>query len=203
MKKVLLKTFIPLCSMLFVVSSHSQVAKRILIINNYNVGEEHMRKNKKAFFMELSDSLPGRLSVWTLNRGYEPVIVNGYTQIDSGGINLVYNLIRMHQCSLAIVVNKLDVYFNIRETEVTREGSSKSKTAYYNITSLVTYSLFDTASLIKQQEIISSTPHSSRPVFSGLFAAGPNIMNNKEDAVKILDANVRDYMLGRFKEINK
>lgn len=200
MKKGLLNSCFLLLGILSNTLVFSQITKRILLINNYNVQEEHMRKNKKAFFLALSDTLTDRLTAWTLNRGYETVVLKGYTAIDSTGSNLVYDLIRTNQCSLAIVINKFDVYFNIEETEVTRdESGGKSKTAHYNIASLVTYSLFDTGNLIKKQDIIRTTPHSSRSVISGLLAAGPNIMNNKEDAVKILEINVRDYMLDEFK----
>lgn len=202
MKKVLLNITVILVMLLSVPGVSAQNTSRILIINNYNIAEEHMRKNKKAFFTELADSLPGRVAAWALNRGYEPVILTGYTPIDSAGNNLVYGLIRMNECSLAIVINKFDVYFNIRDTEVTRDENGKSKTAYYDITSFVTYSLYDSGKLIKTDERFSSTPHSSRSVVSGLLATGPNIMNNKEDAVKILDANVRDYMMAAF-PVNK
>jgi hypothetical protein len=43
-------------------------------------------------------------------------------------------------------------------------------------------------------QIASSQYHSSRSVISGLLAAGPNIVNNKESALLVMRDNVEKYL---------
>jgi hypothetical protein len=43
-------------------------------------------------------------------------------------------------------------------------------------------------------QITASQYHSSRSVISGLLAAGPNIVNNKESALSVMRDNVEKYL---------
>ena len=183
--------------------SFSQSNKRILILSNYNVNAESIRKNKKEFFTELNNTLLNSLFSWCTNKQFEPVLLSGYTSLDSGSINLLQSIIQHNNCTNAIVVNKFDVYFSIDNVDVTKNANGKSKEAHYNIYSMVNYSFFDTANLIKTDNVISYTSHSSRAVISGLFATGPNIMNNKDDARNIIEANVEQYMFSCFNKNQK
>ena len=178
--------------------SIGQSSKKLLILNNYNIREESIRKNKKAFFLELSDSLLSRLAAWGSNLEYETVVLPGYTSLDSSGISMLPNLLQRNNCSRAVVVKEFDVYFAIYDVEVTKDGGSKSKEAFYNIYSNAVYDLTDSSQKIKTDRVTVSASHSSRKVLSGLLSAGPNIMSNKRDAMSILEQNAREYMRAYF-----
>ena len=141
------------------------------------------RDNKEQLFMQLIDTM----MYWAAkkiqeNAGFETEVIRGYTP--ANGDSTIYRLIAEHKATHAINVSNFDVSFEQTRVEVTKDNSgSKSREAYYDIVADISYSFYAHDSLIKQRDLHQSRFHSSRSVASGLLAAGPNIVVQRDDAI--------------------
>jgi hypothetical protein len=72
--------------------------------------------------------------------------------------------------------------------------TGKEREAFYDIVSVINYTLFDKSGLVKALPVYRSRFHSSRSVVSGLLAAGPNIVPNNHDALAIVQDNGFEYL---------
>ena len=167
-------------------------------MSNYNLGEESMRKNKKELFYQINDSLIAGIQSYLQNKQTKTQIIYGFTQLADSGDRAVYEIMKKDTAVSAIVINHFDIYFEQSNVETNKSADGTSKRAYYNISSLIRYSYYDTNHLIKSSEVNYSEAHSNRPVFSGLFASGPNIVSNKKDALTIATKNVVIYFDSYF-----
>ena len=77
---------------------------------------------------------------------------------------------------------------------MTIELQKLQREAFYDIQAEVTYSLAANEEAVAAETIVVSKFHSSRFELSGLLAAGPSMVSNNDDAMAILNQNVRQYL---------
>ena len=160
--------------------------QKIILLNNYNVAAKKYRDNKEQLFLQLIDTM----MYWAATRihdnaGIETEVIRGYTPANSD--SSISSLIAFHKASHAISVSNFDVSFVQTRVDVTKDNSgSKNREAYYDIVADISYSFYAHDSLIKQRDLHQSRFHSSRSVASGLLAAGPNVVVQKDDAYRIV-----------------
>ena len=168
--------------------------QKIILLNNYDVAAKKYRDNKEQLFLQLIDTM----MYWAgkrikENTGIETEVIRGYTSANSD--SSISSLIAVHKASHAMSVNYFDVSFEQTRVDVTKDNSgSKSRQAYYDIVSDISYSFYAHDSLIKKRDLHQSRFHSSRSVTSGLLAAGPNVVVQKDDAYRIVQESWQQYL---------
>ena len=168
--------------------------QKIILLNNYDVASKKYRDNKEQLFLRLIDTM----MYWAGKRindntGIETQVIRGYTL--ANGDSTIYRLIADHKATHAITVSGFDVSFEQTRVDVTKDNSgSKSREAYYDIVADISYSLYAQGSLIRQRDLHQSRFHSSRSVASGLLAAGPNVVVQKDDAYRIVMEIWQQYL---------
>ena len=168
--------------------------QKIILLNNYDVASKKYRDNKEQLFLRLIDTM----MYWAGKRindntGIETQVIRGYTL--ANGDSTIYRLIADHKATHAITVSDFDVSFEQTRVDVTKDNSgSKSREAYYDIVADISYSLYAQDSLIRRRDLHQSRFHSSRSVASGLLAAGPNVVVQKDDAYRIVMEIWQQYL---------
>jgi len=168
--------------------------QKIILLNNYDVASKKYRDNKEQLFLRLIDTM----MFWAGKRindntGIETQVIRGYTL--ANGDSTIYRLIADHKATHAITVSDFDVSFEQTRVDVTKDNSgSKSREAYYDIVADISYSLYAQDSLIRRRDLHQSRFHSSRSVASGLLAAGPNVVVQKDDAYRIVMEIWQQYL---------
>ena len=168
--------------------------QKIILLNNYDVAARKYRDNKEQLFLQLIDTM----MYWAAkkihdNAGIETEVIRGYTP--ANGDSSISALISFHKASHAITVNYFDVAFEQTHVDVTKDkDGSKSREAYYDIVSDISYSFYADDSLIKKRDLHESRYHSSRSVASGLLAAGPNVVVQRDDAYSIVQESWQEYL---------
>jgi len=170
------------------------VPGNMLIINSFDVMSSKFRKNKKVLFVELIDSLKQILFEATPPPNGGRLIVIPELIRDADSDSTLQSLMFQNNASKAIVIKKLDAFFNQTEVEVTKEADGKSRTAYYDICANITYCLYNVGTGGKDTEITSCEFFTKRNVVSGFFSAGPDIVGKKKDAFKIVRENALSYL---------
>jgi len=168
--------------------------QKIVLFNNYDVSAKKYRDNKAQLFQQLIDTMMywAATRIWE-NAGIETEVIRGYTP--ANGDSAIYSLIAGHKATHAITVSNFDVSFEQTRVDVTKDNSgSKSREAYYDIVADISYSFYAQGSLVKQRDLHRSRFHSSRSVASGLLAAGPNVVAQRDDAYRIVIESWQEYL---------
>jgi len=174
--------------------------EKILLLNIFDVKAMKYRDNKEELFEKLIDSTMN----WAAEKVHEKAgvntqVINGYTTTAGNADSTISALLSQNKATHAIVLNSFDVLFYQTHVDVNRNtDGSKNRVAYYNIESNLNYSFYSADSLIKTKDIHQSRFHSSRSVASGLLAAGPNIVVQKDDAYRIARDNWQEYLINFF-----
>ena len=178
----------------FIPSLNSDTVSKILIVNSFDAMSMKARKNKKELFGELADSLAQYLYQEVNKNGREaiviPALLKDTTKIDSS----IISLISLHNASGAIVIRSLNAFFENMDVIVEEDKDGKSKTAYFDICSSVIYQFYSKDKLERESEISTRDPFSSRPVISGLFAAGPDVVGKRKHVIKMMKENAGKYV---------
>lgn len=169
--------------------------QKIILLNAYNVAEKKYRDNKEELFVQLIDTMMH----WAATRindnaGIATEVIKGYTPVPGKNDSIVSAIITRHNATHAIMVSAFDVFFEQTRVDVTKTSSGKDREAYYDIVSDLTYSLYDTGSMIREKFIHQSRFHSSRSVISGLLAAGPGVVAQREDVYRIVLQSCEEYL---------
>jgi len=169
----------------------------ILIINSFDAMSMQARKNKKELFAELADSLKQVLYSNirfqnAANATILPVLLPETASSDSS----IFLLMGNNEATKAIVIKKLDVYFNQTEVEVTGPKHDKTRKASYDICAAVTYGQYSRDTKLDESETIVCEHYTVRNVVSGFFAAGPDIVGKSKDAFRIMVKNGKRFLLG-------
>ena len=168
--------------------------KKIILLNCYDVAAKKYRDNKEQLFLQLIDTM----MYWAAKRihdnaGIETEVIRRYTPANSD--SSISSLITAHRASHAIAVNYFDVAFDQTRVDVTKDNDgSKSRKAYYDILADISYSFYVDDSLIRKRDLHQSRFHSSRSVASGLLAAGPNVVAQRDDAYRIVMEIWEEYL---------
>ena len=178
----------------FIPSLNSDTVSKILIVNSFDAMSMKARKNKKELFGELADSLAQYLYQEVNKNGREaiviPALLKDTTKIDSS----IISLISLHNASGAIVIRSLNAFFENMDVTVEEDKDGKSKIAYFDICSSVIYQFYSKDKLERESEISTRDPFSSRPVISGFFAAGPDVVGKRKHVIKMMKENAGKYV---------
>jgi hypothetical protein len=172
---------------------------RTLIINRVDINAMKIRKNKKALFYELADTITymvkSTMQQYThrvIDTESHPVFTDVSYDTAAG------SLLRQRNAAYAVIIKELDVHFEQRNVEVTKDEAGTHRNANYDIYSVVQYDYYDTVHLIKSAVVTVFHHFSTRSVISGFFAAGPDITSNREAAFAILHENAVEYFRSFF-----
>lgn len=170
--------------------------QKILLINSCDIASKHYRDNKEELFAGLvktlinwaSDNIRSKTTI-TIE------IITDSLNTSKNTDSTVNELLEKYDATHAIVVSSFDTYFTQTHVDVTKNyDGKKSREAFYDIVSDIGYMLFAKDTLLRKDKILLSRFHSSRSVISGLLAAGPNIVVQKEDAEQISLDNIKKYI---------
>lgn len=167
---------------------------KILIINSFNAGSMNARKNKELLFAELADSLKQMLYDEMDTKIPAERIVIPELIISPSNDSVYFDLIRKHSATKAIVIKNLNAYFDQTGVEVTREDNHKHREASYDIVADVDYTLYNDSTKIKEFHTKVSEFFTTRSVFSGLLASGPDIVGKYKHAFKIIKKNAEQFV---------
>jgi hypothetical protein len=172
---------------------------RLLIINAFDAGSVRARKNKKELVHQLADTLKQMLADELQRKSQIIPVIADQDFVNLGqDRNVISALQKQYGASRAIAVKNIDVYFEQKEVEVLKDEVGTHRNAAYDINSVIDYAYYDNTGLVKESSVRVFHYFSTRSVLSGLFAAGPNIVNNREDAFKITRENVSVYFRSYF-----
>ena len=171
--------------------------KSFLIINSFDAMSMKARKTKKELFRELADSLQQYLFINLLVRNDAEIIVIPELLTDAGD-STIYLLMAKHNATRAIVIKKVNAFFDQTDVEVVKEEDGKKRTASYDICAVVNYVYYSKTIKHKESETFQCEFFTTRSVMSGLFAAGPDIVGKSRHANKIIKKNAEQYL----REIN-
>ena len=169
---------------------------KILIINSFDATLMKVRKNKKELFAELADSLK-QLLYDKVEPQYQSqaIIFPGLLKDAENPDSAVLSVMAGENASMAIVIKDLDVRFEQTGVEVTGEKNDKTRTASYDICSMVTYALYNSETKIKESKIDLCEFYTTRNVISGLLAAGPDVVHKRKDVFNMVAKNAAKLFL--------
>ncbi len=153
---------------------------RILIVNTFDASEIKARKNKQELFAELVDSLKQYLlSEMGRYTAFETVVAGEV--ITDTAWQILNPLLQRYNCTSAIVISNLNVYFEQNGVEVTKNNDgSKTREAFYDICSDVRYLYYVNAATPKVLDRRNCKFFTKRSVASGILAAGPDIVGKSK-----------------------
>lgn len=164
-------------------------SSRILIINAFDASKMKARDNKKELFAELADSLKQYLAK-EINgySGFKAVVseqlVTNITDISLDSV------LQKYDCTSAIKINSLNVYFEQTDVEVTKiSKGSKSRNASYDLCAVVQYHYYKTQEPIVPLEKMNCRFFANRNVASGLLAAGPDVVGKRKYTFTAIEEN--------------
>ncbi|MDE3247574.1 MAG: hypothetical protein KGO82_02860 [Bacteroidota bacterium] len=178
---------------------NSQRGNRILVINAYDVNAARFRKNKTGLFHRLTDTLLQAMQVRLAVASGKTILLTGHS-FDAADPS-DSSLLRLEDSQLAdgaLIIRSVDVGFEQVKVEVSRDAGGTHRQASYNIYSEVLYQWYRHDSLVNEKNVRIIHYHSTRSVMSGLFAAGPNIIENEADAIAIVKENAIEYCVTYF-----
>jgi hypothetical protein len=184
MKKVLLLLVASIvflqCNAETTTPKEDTIAPRILIINAFDASEMKARKNKMELFAELADSLKYYLhSELGQYSEFETIVAE---ELIGDTTRQIFNtLLQKYNCTSAIVISKLSVYFEQTNVDVTRDyDGSKTREASYDICSDVRYLYYINAASPEVFDKKKCSFFTKRNVASGILAAGPDVVGKSK-----------------------
>ncbi|HEY6506060.1 MAG TPA: DUF6340 family protein [Chitinophagaceae bacterium] len=158
--------------------------QKFLLLNTNDVVAKKYRDNKEELFISLTDNLMDWLAEKIKEKtGVPAQVLRGYSNPAGNTDGTVHTLMAQNQASHAVVIHSFDVHFDQTHVDVTKANDgSKDRTAFYDIVSVVSYTLYSPGKPPKNIDVTRKRFHSSRSVTSGLLAAGPNVVSRKDDA---------------------
>jgi hypothetical protein len=172
--------------------------RRVLVLSTVDLEERGYRSSKEELFAELIDSVKVEISHLLKDHDQIPCeVLFGSTLVDSAGAT-VFAQMKQYEASHAIVISFYNVHFLQTEVQVTEDKNGKDKEAYYDIESIVRYQLYNDQVMAMEMPMTTSRYHSHRSVISGLLAAGPNVVKNRDDALSISRENAMKYLMQFF-----
>lgn len=174
--------------------------QKIILLSVYDLPAKKYRDNKEELFQQLIDTMMGWAAIKIHdNSGVETEVIRGYTGLTGNEDSAISKFTTAHKASHAIAVKYFDVHFEQTRVDVTKDDKGhKDREAYYDIVADISYSLYDTDSLIKRKDLHESRYHSSRSVVSGLLAAGPNVVSQRKDAYGMAIQIWQEYLAYYF-----
>lgn len=173
---------------------------RLFVANAHDVQSKSYRTNKEVQFLGLVEETMRATGTALGQEFLSPVtVVPGLSIPAYGQDSSLASLFEMHGATHGVIINHFDAYFVQTEVIVTETDDGKDREAFYDIVVDIGYSMMDRDNNRLDTIISARRQHSSRSVLSGLLAAGPSIVDNPEDALEGVHANVEMYLRCFFK----
>ena len=168
--------------------------RRILIINAFDASQMKARNNKKELFAELTDSLKQYLrSEMSKYSSMEMVVVKELMRDNTD--SMISHLLQKYNCTGAIVIDSMNVYFEQTGVEVTRDNDGKkSREASYDICTEVKYICYANIQTREPLYKKSCEFFSKRDVASGLLAVGPDVVGKKKYTYPMIRKNAFKFI---------
>jgi hypothetical protein len=174
-------------------------ARRVVVASNYDVLKESYRDKKQDQFILLIDGALRSIEIQVeRNSEVEIILQRGRTIIPAENDSSVNALIHSTEADYLVLLDSFNVFFDQTQVEVTTTEEGKSREAYYDIIAFINYDLIGRSGVSESFPTLVRRFHSSRNVISGFLAAGPNIVSNHEDAVAIVELNVKEFLRNFF-----
>lgn len=161
--------------------------EKLVVANLFDVKAQNYRDNKDELFVKLIEETMNRIAE-ALGEGFETAAI-----VEPGLTSNADSVMEKQQVTHGVFITNFNAYFDQTHVEVTKTETGKEREAFYDIVVEIGYSMrgpgvqqFDTV-------IVARRHHSSRSVLSGLLAAGPNIVSNRDDAFEGTLVNVDLY----------
>ena len=175
------------------------IPSNILIINSFDAMSIKGTKNKKELFAKLADSLKQLLyDRVKVQYQVQAIIIPGILHETANSDSVLFSMMASNNSYTAIVIKKIDVYFNLNNVEVTGVKNDKTRTAAYTLCADITYNLYSGTSDLKVSPTNICEFYSNRNVVSGMLAVGPDIVGKRKDAFKIIAKNAEKYLWQAF-----
>lgn len=114
--------------------------QKVLLLNTFDPAVYHHRKNKESLVAALTDTLLNQMAAQLKYRSVASVPLYGLTPVittaDEGSIQA---LLLQHGATHAVVIKEVDVFFDQSDVIVTKSQSGKSREAFYDICTEITY----------------------------------------------------------------
>lgn len=166
-----------------------------LIINSFDAMSMTARNKKKELFRELTDSLKSYLQKETEYRKKVKAIVMPELFIETeSSDSIIFSMILQNNSSGAIVIKKLNVFFEQTEVEVTKTKDGKEREASYNICADISYRAYGRGTTPKTSDIHICGFFTKRSVVSGLLATGPDVVGKSKHTFPIVRQNAAIYL---------
>lgn len=179
----------------FPVIKSDSLPDNILIINSFDAMSMKARDKKKELFRELTDSLKSYLQRETEDREKVKAIIMPELFIETeGSDSIIFSMMLQNNSSGAIVIKKVNVFFDQTGVEVTKEEDGKKRVASYDICADITYKAYGRAPVPKTSDIHICEFFTNRNVASGLLAAGPDVVGKKKHTFPIVQQNAGIYL---------
>ena len=170
--------------------------RHIVIINAFYPSDSKFRKNKKELFTELADSLKEYLNYFLAAKNDTKTTIIPELLKDISDTHL-QAIMAQKDATLAIVILKLNVYFEQTGVEVTKDyDGTKSRDASYDICCQVSYNIYQPGIFIVPVGEVNCEFFTKRDVASGLLAVGPDVVGKKKYTYEMVRKNA-------FKLVNK
>lgn len=149
---------------------------KVVLINSYNVAYAKYRDGKEKLFQDAIDSMLVSASKRIDDAsGVNTEIIKGYTRLNSDVRDSILNFLNIHNASHLLMITDFEAKFEQTYVNVEKTDAGKSREAHYDFISKSEYRVFDLNGQVDRGRMDYRTEHSSRPVISGLLAAGPSI----------------------------
>lgn len=171
-------------------------ASKTLIVNAFDAMNLNARKNKKELFRDLADSVTKWLEENLHAKNVDVVVVDS-TKIDTANLeSIVLSLLKENEAKRAIVITSLNAWFDLTDVEVEKNADkSKSKTAFFDICSVISYKLYSEQGLAKKSDPQIRRFFTSRGTAGSLLSFGPDIVGKRKHAIKIMHDNTMKILL--------
>jgi hypothetical protein len=167
----------------------------ILIINSFDAKSIKARDKKKQLFQELTDSLKSYLQKEIEYRRHVKTIVlpDQFSDTEVSD-SVIFSMMLKNNSSGAIVIRKLNVYFEQKDVEVFKEEDGKKRLATYDICADVTYNTYIGNAASREAKTHFCEFFTKRWVASGLLAAGPDVVGKSRHTFSMVEKNAYWYV---------
>jgi len=176
---------------------------RVLIINCFDATKMQSRKNKRAIFAELADSLKKYLYDNLVPQAGEQIILYNDVVTDTSSAN-IFKLMAEYQANTCITIKNLDAFFDKTDVQTEKDDNGfKTIHVSYNIHSVVEYGLYNNLATVKTSTVDIYQFCKTKSSFSGFFTVGPNIANNASAALEVTRSNAIHFLTNAYADFKR
>gem|GEM_PF-1863135 len=174
------------------------IPAKVILVDAYDVSKASYRDSKEALFDGIIRAvlveMKSEIDQSTLKASAE-VFPSGFSKLSRASRDSLVQVLRQEtNATHVIFLNHYNVEFIQTDVVVSRSESGKSKEAFYDIRNEMTFQVYDMFGELKEHPLQTQETHSSRSVLSGLLAAGPNVVKNRDDALAVSRKTMKEFL---------